>query len=234
MKTVLIIEDELTVRESIVDLLEIQGFRVIAADNGKTGLQIALKERPDLVLCDISMPGLDGFGVLQKLRENPDTGAMPFIFLTARTTRLEFRRGMELGADDYLFKPFAIDELLSAIAARLTKQEALLQQLSTRTTKPTTIAAHDGLLNYFHQELRNPLSTLNLILYWLQQGSPEAMAELSSQQDYAREVSVLQQVDKMHDQISPEVVKLLQACQLDRLTLVGESIAIQEITVEFL
>jgi len=223
MKTVLIIEDELTVRESLVDLLEIEGFRAIAADNGKTGLRIALKERPDLVLCDISMPELDGFAVLQNLREDPDTGAMPFVFLTARTTKVEFRRGMELGADDYLFKPFTIDELLSAIAARLTKQAALIQQLSTPTTKLPTIAVHDGLLNYFYQELRNPLSTLNLILYWLQQGSPETMAELSSQQEYAREVSVLQQVYKMRDQISPEVVKLLQACQLDRLT-VGESI----------
>ena len=226
MKTVLIIEDELTVRESLVDLLEIEGFRAIAANNGKMGLQIALKERPDLVLCDISMPGLDGFGVLQELRGNPGTGAMPFVFLTARTTKVEFRRGMELGADDYLFKPFTIDELLSAIAARLTKQAALIQQLSTPTQIPT-IAAQDGLLNYFYQELRNPLSTLNLILYWLQQGSPEAMAELYSQQEYAREVSVLQQVYKMHDQITPEVVKLLQACQLDRLVLAGDSMAIR-------
>jgi two-component system alkaline phosphatase synthesis response regulator PhoP len=225
MKTVLVIEDELTVRESLVDLLEIEGFRAIAADNGKTGLKIALTEHPDLILCDISMPGLDGFGVLQKLRENPDTGTIPFVFLTARTTKVEFRRGMELGADDYLFKPFTMDELLSAIAARLTKQAALIQQLSTPTTELPTIAANDGLLNYFYQELRNPLSTLNLILYWLQQGSPEAMAEISSQQEYAREVSVLQQVYKMRDQISPEVVKLLQACRLDRLTAVGESVA---------
>jgi two-component system alkaline phosphatase synthesis response regulator PhoP len=188
-------------------------------------LKIALTEHPDLILCDISMPGLDGFGVLQKLRENPDTGTIPFVFLTARTTKVEFRRGMELGADDYLFKPFTMDELLSAIAARLTKQAALIQQLSTPTTELPTIAANDGLLNYFYQELRNPLSTLNLILYWLQQGSPEAMAEISSQQEYAREVSVLQQVYKMRDQISPEVVKLLQACRLDRLTAVGESVA---------
>ena len=225
MKTILVIENELTVRESLVDLLEVEGFRAIAADNGKTGLKVALTEHPDLVLCDISMPGLDGFGVLQKLRENPDTSAIPFVFLTARTTKVEFRRGMELGADDYLFKPFTIDELLSAIAARLTKQAALIQQFSTPTTKLPTIAAHDGLLNYFYQELRNPLSTLNLILYWLQQGNPEAMAELSSQQEYAREVSVLQQVYKMRDQISPEVVKLLEACQLDRLTSLGESVA---------
>lgn len=224
MKTVLVIEDELTVRESLVDLLEIEGFKAIAADNGKTGLQIALKERPDLVLCDVSMPGLDGFEVLKHLRENPETGAMPFVFLTARTTKVDFRRGMELGADDYLFKPFTIDELLSAIAARLTKQAALIQQLSTPTQKLPAIAAHDGLLNYFYQELRNPLSTLNLVLYWLQQGNPESVAELSSQQDYAREVSVLQQVYKMRDQISPEVVQLLQTCQLDRLDAI-ESLA---------
>lgn len=95
----------------------------------------------------------------------------------------------------------------------------------TSTTKPPTIAAHDGLLNYFYQELRNPLSTLNLISYWLQQGSPEAMTELSSQQEYARKVSVVQHFYKMRGQISPEVIKLLQACQLDRLASVSESIA---------
>jgi two-component system, OmpR family, alkaline phosphatase synthesis response regulator PhoP len=221
MKTILIIEDEVTVRESLVDLLEIEGFRAIAADNGKAGLKMAQTENPDLVLCDISMPELDGFSVLQNIRENPDTGTLPFIFLTARTTKIEFRRGMELGADDYLFKPFTVDELLSAISARLNKRAALIQQLSVPVvTEPTlpTIASQDGLLNYFYQELRNPLSTLNLILYWIRQNNPTTMAELESQQDYTREISVLQQVYQLRGQLAPEALELLESCHLDQLS----------------
>jgi two-component system, OmpR family, alkaline phosphatase synthesis response regulator PhoP len=222
MKTILIIEDELTVRESLVDLLEIEGFRAIAAENGKVGLRLAQEHNPDLVLCDIAMPEMDGFGVLQSLRGHPDTGAMPFIFLTARTTKIEFRRGMELGADDYLFKPFTVDELLSAISARLSKQAAMIQQFSSPTAaEPTlpTIASQDGLLNYFYQELRNPLSNLNLVLYWLKQDGTPSIQELSDQQEYAREISVLQQVYQLKDQLSPEALQLLKVCQLDRLSL---------------
>jgi two-component system, OmpR family, alkaline phosphatase synthesis response regulator PhoP len=221
MKTILIIEDELTVRESLIDLLEIEGFKAIAAENGKVGLRLAQEHNPDLVLCDISMPEMDGFGVLQRLREHPDTGAMPFIFLTARTTKIEFRRGMELGADDYLFKPFTVDELLSAISARLNKQAAMIQQFSSPVALvPTlpTIASQDGLLNYFYQELRNPLSTLNLILYWLKQNDTPSIQELINQQDYTRELSVLQQVYQLREQLAPEALELLESCQLDRLS----------------
>jgi two-component system, OmpR family, alkaline phosphatase synthesis response regulator PhoP len=221
MKTILIIEDELTVRESLIDLLEIEGFKAIAAENGKVGLRLAQEHNPDLVLCDISMPEMDGFGVLQSLREHPDTGAMPFIFLTARTTKIEFRRGMELGADDYLFKPFTVDELLSAISARLNKQAAMIQQFSSPVASvPTlpTIASQDGLLNYFYQELRNPLSTLNLILYWLKQNDKPSIQELINQQDYTRELSVLQQVYQLRGQLAPEALELLESCQLDRLS----------------
>jgi two-component system, OmpR family, alkaline phosphatase synthesis response regulator PhoP len=221
MKTILIIEDELTVRESLIEILELEGFRAIAAENGKVGLRLAQEHNPDLVLCDIAMPEMDGFGVLQRLREAPDTGAMPFIFLTARTTKIEFRRGMELGADDYLFKPFTMDELLSAISARLNKQAAMIQQFSSPVAVvPTlpTIASQDGLLNYFYQELRNPLSTLNLVLYWLKQNDAAAMEELSSQQDYTRELSVLQQVYQLSDQLAPEALTLLRTCQLEGLS----------------
>lgn len=227
MKTILIIEDELNVRESLVDLLEIEGFRAIAADNGKSGLALAQLEKPDLVLCDISMPELDGFGVLQKLREDPETGGIPFIFLTARTTKIEFRRGMELGADDYLFKPFTVDELLSAIAARLNKQAALIQQLSSPNLAAVlpTISSQDGLLNYFYQELRNPLSTLNLILYWLRQSSSTVLQELT-QPEYSKEVSVLQQVYQQCEQLTPESRALLESCQIHRLNSALLSVAL--------
>jgi len=218
MKTILVIEDELNVRESLIDLLEIEGFRAISADNGRIGLSMAQSEHPDLVLCDVQMPGLDGFTVLQNLREHPDTGAIPFIFLTARATKIDFRRGMELGADDYLFKPFTVDELLSAISARLNKQAALIQQLGSPSPALPSAGGHEGLMNYFYQELRNPLSNLNLILYWLRQSETQSMSELHQQQEYAREISVLKQVYHLREHLTPESMRLLQGCAIDRLS----------------
>ncbi len=221
MKTILVIEDELNVRESLVDILEIEGFKAIAAENGRIGLTIAHDIHPDLILCDVMMPEVDGFKVLKNLREHPDTGATPFIFLSARATKVDMRRGMELGADDYLFKPFTTDELLSAISARLNKQAALIQQLGTPTTPtptlPSVVGSDDGLLNYFYQELRNPLSNLNLVLYWLRECSPDEIDHLVEPQEYSREISVLQQVTQFRDQLTPESDRLLASCQIGRL-----------------
>ncbi len=220
MKTILVIEDELNVRESLVDLLQVEGFKAIAAENGRMGLTIAHDIHPDLVLCDVSMPEVDGFKVLENLREHPDTGATPFIFLSARATKLDMRRGMELGADDYLFKPFTTDELLSAISARLNKQAALIQQLGTPTTTTPSLpsaGSEDGLLNYFYQELRNPLSNLNLVLHWLRECSPDEIDHLVEPQEYSREISVLQQVNHLRSHLTPESDKLLASCQIGRL-----------------
>jgi two-component system, OmpR family, alkaline phosphatase synthesis response regulator PhoP len=219
MKTILIIEDDLNVRESLMDLLEVEGFKTIAAENGRIGLTLAHDIHPDLVLCDVMMPDVDGFKVLQSLRENPETGATPFIFLSARTTKLDMRRGMELGADDYLFKPFTTEELLSAISARLNKQAALIQQLSTPIVAPVlpSTGSEDGLLNYFYQELRNPLSNLSLVLHWLRQCSAEELDQLVEPQEYSREISVLQQVNQLRDHLTPESSKLIASCHLDRI-----------------
>jgi EAL domain-containing protein (putative c-di-GMP-specific phosphodiesterase class I)/CheY-like chemotaxis protein len=124
MTKILVIEDEESVRENILDLLEAEDFDTIAAANGRLGLQLALSELPDLILCDLMLPELDGYGILTALREQPVTATIPFIFLTARSARADFRLGMNLGADDYLTKPFTRTELLSAIASRLAKQLA--------------------------------------------------------------------------------------------------------------
>ena len=119
MKTILLIEDDAAIRENTAELLELAGFAVLTAENGKLGVEQALATKPDLVVCDIMMPVLDGYGVLQVFNRNPRLAGVPFIFLTAKTERLDLRRGMELGADDYLTKPFDRAELLSAIAGRL-------------------------------------------------------------------------------------------------------------------
>jgi DNA-binding response OmpR family regulator len=120
--TILVIEDQPKILENVLETLEIEGFQVYGVSNGMAGVQLARAYLPDLILCDIMMPGMDGYAVLMELQNNAETSAIPFIFLTARTDRDSQRQGMELGADDYLTKPFTRSELLAAITARLQKQ----------------------------------------------------------------------------------------------------------------
>lgn len=127
MKKILVIEDEELVRNNILEILDTVDFRVIGACNGGIGVQLAEEHLPDLILCDVMMPELDGYGVLAALRDNPVTATIPFIFLTAKGDKTDIRQGMNLGADDYLTKPFRRKELLGAIEARLIKHDALYQ-----------------------------------------------------------------------------------------------------------
>ncbi|RZK31850.1 MAG: response regulator [Hymenobacter sp.] len=125
MKTILLIEDDATARESTAELLKLAGYAVQTAENGKIGVEMARASPPSLVLCDIGLPVLDGYGVLYSFRQSPQLARLPFIFVTARAERADVRRGMELGADDYLTKPFENSELLSAIAGRFTRFQHL-------------------------------------------------------------------------------------------------------------
>lgn len=125
MKTILLIEDDVFIRENTAELLELAGYAVLTAENGKIGVEKALETCPDLVVCDIMMPMLDGYGVLHIFNQNPRLSGVPFIFLTAKTERTDLRRGMALGADDYLTKPFDSSELLSAVAGRLDRFQHL-------------------------------------------------------------------------------------------------------------
>ncbi|MBD2303976.1 response regulator [Chroococcidiopsis sp. FACHB-1243] len=127
MTKILVIEDEQAVRENITELLATEGYEIVAAENGHVGITWAWEHKPDLILCDVMMPELDGYEVLKLLREEPTTALMPFIFLSAKADKTHLRQGMELGADDYLTKPFSKKDLLGAIAARLKKQTALRQ-----------------------------------------------------------------------------------------------------------
>ena len=246
MKKILVIEDEQTVRESILDLLEAEGFIGLGGENGNVGLQLARENHPDLILCDVQMPDLDGYSVLTDLRQATDTADIPFIFLTARGTKADIRYGMELGADDYLTKPCTATELLGAISGRLAKQAALLEiynkqaqrtqtegivssaPQSARASHPessqgTVLEAtppsstRDGLLNHFYQELRNPLSNINMALHLLKTAPMATSFETSAatiQQEYGRELAILQQVYKLQSFLMPESATLLQSCHL--------------------
>jgi DNA-binding response OmpR family regulator len=125
MQKILVIEDNQEVRENIAEIIQLSGYEVITAENGKLGAERAISERPDLVICDIMMPVLDGYGVLHLLNKHEETAGIPFIFLTAKSERSDLRKGMEMGADDYITKPFDGIELLNAVESRLKKLEYL-------------------------------------------------------------------------------------------------------------
>ncbi|MFQ3617423.1 MAG: EAL domain-containing protein [Cyanobacteriota bacterium] len=127
MAKILVIEDDLTIRTALLKMLSAENYEAIAAPEGQTGLALAQVHRPDLILCDIMMPGCDGYEVLTKLQQNSATAGIPFIFLTAKADRQDIRQGMAMGADDYLTKPFTRQELMEAIATRLSKQASVTQ-----------------------------------------------------------------------------------------------------------
>lgn len=133
MTKILFIEDDTVVRENTAELLQLSGYEMVTAPNGKRGIEVAKKEIPDIVVCDVMMPELDGYGVLQTLSKDPDTSHIPFIFLSAKTEHKDIRKGMDLGADDYLTKPFEEEELISAIESRLAKV-SILKKLGDRAT----------------------------------------------------------------------------------------------------
>ncbi|MFI1771608.1 response regulator [Thalassobellus citreus] len=125
MKKVLLIEDDVVLRENTAELLELSNYEVVTAPNGRLGVETAIKYLPNIVVCDIMMPELDGYGVLEALAKNESTKHIPFIFLSAKTERKDVRKGMDLGADDYITKPFEEEELISAIESRLAKAAIL-------------------------------------------------------------------------------------------------------------
>ena len=137
MKRILLIEDNTEVRENTAEILSLADYDVTTATNGKEGVELVQKLLPDLVVCDIMMPELDGYGVLHILSKKPETASIPFIFLTAKAEKSDMRKSMELGADDYLTKPFDDTDLLKAIEARFRKRD--LQQKTMRLLQKDSI-----------------------------------------------------------------------------------------------
>jgi len=158
MVTILIIEDEQTLLESIAEMLSLQGYDVIKANNGRRGIDIAFEHRPDLIVCDIAMPEMDGYEVLRHLRGHAELADTPFIFLTARAERSHMRHGMELGADDYLTKPFTNDELVNAIDSRLERRHTASASSERELTELKRRLTH-----VISHELRTPLMSISTV-----------------------------------------------------------------------
>ena len=155
MQTILVVEDEELLRKNIVEALECLFFEVLEAENGAVGVQLAQKHLPDLVLCDIMMPELDGYGVFKALRQDPETATIPFIFLSAKGEKSDIRKGMSLGADDYLTKPFTIPELHNAISTQLEKRVKIFSHFHENLNElPSKVAEP------LPEELRKPLEEI--------------------------------------------------------------------------
>lgn len=133
-KKILIIEDQTPMRRNVALMLQLEGYETCVAENGRAGIDVARQERPDLILCDVMMPELDGYAVIQALREDETFDNTPFIFLTAKSDRADIRIGMNFGADDYLTKPVVRDDLLSAVQTRLARSDALKQRLAEKAS----------------------------------------------------------------------------------------------------
>ncbi len=168
MCRVLVIEDEKNLRDNILEILTIEGFEGFGAENGSIGVQLIQDVTPDLILCDIMMPELDGYGVLATVRANPETALLPFIFLTAKGMLDDVREGMNLGADDYLVKPLERADLLKAIATRLTKQSAIFKLQQQISDLEQSILLKDEFLNSASEQLKGPLTTISMAVQMLQ------------------------------------------------------------------
>ncbi|MEA5550899.1 EAL domain-containing protein [Anabaena cylindrica UHCC 0172] len=146
---ILIIEDEPQIRNNIQEILDMEGFATITAEDGLQGLEMAVEHQPDIIICDLMMPRLDGYGLIKELRQKPATAEIPFIFLTAKAEHRDFRQGMMLGADDYLTKPFEVSELLQVISTRLEKRKIVVQryreQIEQMEAQIHYLARHDSL-----------------------------------------------------------------------------------------
>lgn len=230
-KKILVIEDEDWIRANIQELLELSEFEVTTAKNGQIGLALAKSWMPDLILCDVLMPELNGHDVLVALRQEPLTAAIPLIFLTAKASRFDLRQGMQLGADDYLTKPFEPHELLEAIATRLKRQEAFTQQYTHEHQQTQKLKQEiyerqkklqesqnwadlqGELLQKLSQDLRDPLSNINMAVHMLKQVSSEAERErylTILKEECARELQLLNEIEHLQGLLTPENAKLLQ------------------------
>ncbi|WP_259067363.1 response regulator [Mucilaginibacter sp. X4EP1] len=168
-KKILIIEDNDDIRENVIEILELAGYNVASASNGKAGVELAFSDVPDIILCDIMMPEIDGYGVLYLLSKRPETVAVPFIFLTAKAEHFDRRKGMEMGADDYLTKPFDDMELLNAIESRLKKKAGQQAYYSKSLDRlDALVAKQDGLVALHHiiEERKARLVKKNQVIYY--------------------------------------------------------------------
>ena len=235
MEKILIVEDELDVRENLIEILEIAQYEVLAAPDGLEGLALAKSYQPDLILCDIMMPKMDGYEMLAALRENQETETIPVIFLTAKTEYSDQRQGMELGADDYLTKPFEIDKLFLAIRSRLNKRESYLRKIeeAKETTKASRrlaqqsqslsseqgeiMAIKDQLFLNIAANLGQSITNVNLALSMLNNNSPTEVQQKYLnilQQECHKQIQILDEMMELQTILTPQNLHLLKRYNL--------------------
>ena len=228
MKKILLIEDNSNIRENTAEILELASYMVLSAENGKIGVELAIQEVPDLIICDIMMSKIDGYSVLTALREDPATATIPFIFLTAKVERDDLRLGMELGADDYITKPCTPTELLSAIATRLEKHAVYMQQFTTEREKAKGMQKRiqelqqisqtsKDLLQNLSQELRDPLSNITMAIQMLKISPTEEARNRYLkilQEECAREIAIINQLSNLQEFLTPENAKIFRRFNL--------------------
>ncbi len=223
-RKVLVIEDEKTTLNSIVEFLLSEGFEAMGAENGREGIELAQKHLPSLIICDILMPDLDGYDVLTYLQQDPNTAAIPFIFLTATTDSSSFRLGMEMGADDYLRKPVTSAELRAAIASRLRKQEVTINNYVTGESDAQEYledkmeqlqsfsAAQSSLFKFLLQGIKPSITQLNQELEELKETPMDSQQEEhlnNLQKEFTRLLAVVNQVSELHKILTPENTTVL-------------------------
>ncbi|MTJ13244.1 response regulator [Anabaena sp. UHCC 0187] len=235
MSLILLIEDEPQILLNLQEILELGDFTVITAPNGKIGLELAKSKYPDLIICDIMMPGLSGYDVLTELRHDPKCADIPLIFLTAKIERNDLRQGMSLGADDYITKPFEPFEILQAVKARLErhsisnqvylkeshKSKALQQEIKKNRTElqNSQELAHirGNLLEKFSEDLRNPLSKINMAIYMIKQAKNDEDRDkylAILKEAYTQELDILNEMDSLQELLTSENTKLLRNYKL--------------------
>jgi signal transduction histidine kinase len=174
MFKILIVEDTLTIREEIHDILVMEGYTVFEAENGSIGFEIALKKHPDLIISDILMPKLNGFEMYKKLQNNKTTKLIPLIFLSAKAEKSDIRAGMNLGAEDYLTKPIDVEDLLNTVKIKIDKKLLLAQETIDKTTTISAILQQqkkelDNYAQLISHELKTPLRNISDILTWIRE-----------------------------------------------------------------
>jgi len=201
MKKILLIEDDSMMRENTAEILELANYEVFTAANGKEGSVLAKKTKPDLIVCDILMPELDGYGVLHVLSKDPETASIPFIFLTAKVERNEMRKGMELGADDYLTKPFEDTEILNAVEIRLKKNELIKMKFKqsleglnqfiddARGIKELEdLTQQKGLVKYKKKQVIYHVDDMPLYLYFINKGKVKVFKTRDDGKQYVTDI----------------------------------------------
>ncbi|BAU65065.1 response regulator receiver, CheY-like protein [Stanieria sp. NIES-3757] len=216
MKKILVIEDELFVRENLTELLEAEDFKVYSTENGIIGALWAQENSPDLIICDVMMPEIDGHEVLKELRQSPITALTPFIFLTALADKGNFRKGMELGADDYLTKPFTREEVLGAVNSRLAKHEKTMEkyyqeyqraEALQQKVQELELYTNQQLPPKLSEECQKALLKLNVAINLIQKIQPGQKRDRNLQivqTTCVQEIALLKQIPNLFDLISSQ------------------------------